>query len=179
MPFSDAIEQFRRFLRDQGQPGPLVWITPSDLMWSGGALLIRPRAEAADETERVFNEATEHGYGVSLEAIARLEHSLCCFVFAPATPEEAAADFVAPPMTMKVRQDLRSAKQPSRFRWWLREEWLRSAPSCGPASSLDMTLEVGSHSLPNRALVALSYCALTDRLQRNPHTRLASLPTGI
>jgi|SRR6185312_1049975 len=119
MPFSDAIEQFRRFLTDQGHAGPLVWITPSDLMWSGGALLVRPRAEAADEAERVFNEATKRGYGVSLEAIARLDHSLCCFVFAPATPEEAAADFVAPPMTMKVRQDLRSAEQPSRFRWWL------------------------------------------------------------
>src|SRR3569623_199292 len=99
MPFSDATDQFRRFLADQGHTDPLVWIRPSDLMWSGGVLLIRPRAEAGDETERVFNEATERGYGVSLEAIARLDHSLCCFVFAPATPEEAASDFVAPPMT--------------------------------------------------------------------------------
>ncbi len=103
MPFSDAIEQFRRFLGDQGHTGPLVWITPSDLIWFGRALFIRPRAEAAEETERVFDEATERGYGVSLEAVARLGHSLCCFVFAPATPEEAAADFVAPPMTVKVR----------------------------------------------------------------------------
>jgi hypothetical protein len=118
MLFSGAIEQFRRFLADQGHADPLVWIRPSDLMWSGSVLLIRPRAEAADETERVFNDATERGYGVSLEAIARLDHSLCCFVFAPATPDEAASDFVAPPITMKVRQDLRSAEWPSRFRWW-------------------------------------------------------------
>jgi hypothetical protein len=119
MLFSDAIERFRRFLTDQGHGGPLVWITPSDLMWSGSALLIRPRVEAADESERIFNKAAERGYGVSLEAVARLDHSLCCFVFAPETPEEAASDFVAPPVTMKVRQDLRAAEHPSSLRWWL------------------------------------------------------------
>jgi len=119
MRFAEANEQFTRFLRDQGHCDPIVWITPSDLLWWGSALLIRPRPEATVETERMFNEATEKGYGVALEAVARLDHRICCFVFAPDDPEDAASHFVAPPITMKVRQELRSAEKPGTFQWWL------------------------------------------------------------
>ena len=119
MQFVDAIEQFQRFLGDQGHSGPLVWITPSDLMWSGRTLLIQPRAEATAESERMFYQAAERGYGVALEAVARVDHSICCFVFVPDDAEDAASNFVAPPLTMKVRQELRSAEQPGPFRWWL------------------------------------------------------------
>jgi hypothetical protein len=119
MRFSEAIEQFQRFLGNQGHSGPLVWIRPSDLILAGRALLIRPRAEATAESERIFREASEHGYGVSLEAVARLDHSICCFVFVPESAEDAASHFVAPPVTMKVREELRSAERPGKFRWWL------------------------------------------------------------
>ena len=66
----------------------------------------------------MFNEATERGYGVALDAVARLDHSVCCFIFAPDDPEDAASHFVAPPVTMKVRQELRSAEKPGSFQWW-------------------------------------------------------------
>src|SRR5208283_2315783 len=98
MRFADANEQFRRFLFDQGNFDPIVWITPSDLLWWGNTLLIRPRTEATVEAEQIFNEATERGYGIALDAVARLDHSICCFVFAPDDAEDAASHFVAPPI---------------------------------------------------------------------------------
>ena len=36
--------------------------------------------------------------------------AIWCFVFAPKDAEEAASCYVAPPVTMKVRKDLRSAE---------------------------------------------------------------------
>jgi hypothetical protein len=119
MRFADAIVQFEEFLQDQGHIGPLVWIEPSDLIWFGSTLLIRPQAESAKVSERVFNEADNRGYGVSLEAIARLGPGLCCLVFAPENAEEATTHLLGPSITMKIRQDLRAAKRPNRFRWWL------------------------------------------------------------
>src|SRR5579862_7740297 len=118
MRFAEANEQFRRFLCEQGHSDPILWITPSDLLWRGSTLLIRPRPEAAVETERMFNQAAERGYGVALDAVARLGRSLCCFVFAPDDAEDAASHFVAPPLTMKVRQELRPARRAGPFQWW-------------------------------------------------------------
>jgi hypothetical protein len=126
MQFADAIERFQRFLGDQGHSGPLVWITPSDLMWSGGTLIIRPRAEAKAESERMFHQATERGYGVALEAVARVDHSICCFVFVPGDAEDAASNFVAPPLTMKVRQDFDQPTSPAPSDGGLSKKWHRT-----------------------------------------------------
>jgi hypothetical protein len=48
-----------------------------------------------------------------------LNHSICCFVFAPDNAEDAADHFVAPPLTLKVRQELKTAREPGSGLWWL------------------------------------------------------------
>jgi len=118
MFFEQAVEQLREFLLKQGHTGPLQWIAPGDVAFWCGEFLIRPRSGAEAHAQRVFNRGQERGFGVSIEAVAKLDHSICCFVFAPDNPEEAGRCFVAPPLTMKVRQDLRSAQEPSRLLWW-------------------------------------------------------------
>jgi hypothetical protein len=118
MVFDEAVQQFREFLRTQGHSGPLQWIAPIDVAFWCGDLLILPRSGAEAHAYDVFNRAQERGFGVSIEAVAKLDHSICCFVYAPNDAEEAAQRFVAPPVTMKVRQDLRPAQAPSRLLWW-------------------------------------------------------------
>jgi len=118
MLFDEAVEEFRKFLLTQGHSGPLQWIAPSDVAFWCGELLIQPKIEAEAHALHVFNRAQERGFGISIEVIAKLDHSICCFVFAPDDAEDAAQNFVAPPLTMKVRQNLRRAQEPSRFLWW-------------------------------------------------------------
>lgn len=112
MLFEEAVEEFRNFLRMQGHSGPLQWIAPSDVAFWCGELLIRPRSGAEAHANHVFGRAQERGFGVSIEAIAMLDHSICCFLFAPDDAEDSVRNFVAPPLTMKVRQDLRPAQGP-------------------------------------------------------------------
>jgi hypothetical protein len=119
MLFEKAVEQFREFLRMQGHSGPLLWIVPRDVAFWFGELLIRPRSVTEVHAERLFNEACQRGYGVSIEGIAKLDHSICCFVFAPDDAEDAACNFVAPPLTMKVREELKTAREPGSLLWWL------------------------------------------------------------
>lgn|SRR5579872_3303948 len=95
-----------------------MWIVPDDLAFWLSELLIRPSSDAGAHAERLFNQASQRGFGVSLEGIAKLNNSICCFIFAPANAEDAAANFVASPLTMKVRQDLKVAREPNRAVWW-------------------------------------------------------------
>jgi sugar phosphate isomerase/epimerase len=81
-----------------------------------GELSIRPAEESARHAEKLSDEAAERGFGVALEALAKLDNSICCFVFSPDDAEDAASHFVAPPVTMKVREPLRSAHQPNAIR---------------------------------------------------------------
>ena len=118
MLFQQAIDEFREFLRSQGHSDPLHWIAPGDVAFWGRQLLIRPGSGAEAHARRAFDWAQERGFGASIEAIAKLDQRICCFVFAPDDAEEAASCFVAPPLTMKVRKDLRPARQPSRLLWW-------------------------------------------------------------
>jgi hypothetical protein len=83
-----------------------------------GELLVRPRIGAEVHAKEVFNRASERGFGVPFEAIAKLNHSICSFVFAPDDPEDAASSFVAPPLTMKVRENLKPAHEPTALSWW-------------------------------------------------------------
>ncbi len=119
MLFADAVLHFRELLRSQGHSGPLIWISPADVVLCFGDLLIRPSAQSETHAERLFNQAVERGFGVALEAIAKLDHSVCCVVFAPENAEHAADHFVAPPLTMKVRQELKAARDPGWLLWWL------------------------------------------------------------
>lgn len=118
MLFGQAVEQFREFLHTQGHSGPLLWIGPGDVAFWWGELLIRPQIGAEAHAKDVFNWASDRGVGASIEGVAMLDHSICCFVFAPDNAEDAAASFVAPPVTMKVRQNLQSARNPSSLLWW-------------------------------------------------------------
>jgi hypothetical protein len=119
MSFGDAVEQFREFVRTQGHVGPLLWIVPEDVTFWFGELLIRPRGTTERHAQELFDQASGRGFGLSIEGIARLDHSLCCFVFAPDDAEDAATHFVKPPLTMKVRQELKVAREPGFFVWWL------------------------------------------------------------
>ena len=119
MLFWQAVEQFREFLRTQGHSGPLVWIVPADVVFWFGELLIRPTIDTETHAEQLFNRAFQRGFGVAIEGIAKLDHGICCFVFAPDDAADAADNFVTPPLTMKVRQDLKMAREPGFVLWWL------------------------------------------------------------
>jgi hypothetical protein len=118
MTFGRAVEQFGQFLRVQGHSGPLQWIAPGDVAFWRGKLLVRPSGDAEGHARHIFNVAQQRGFGAAIEAIAKLDHSICCFVFAPADGEEASRVFIAPPFTMKVREDLKRAQRPGRMLWW-------------------------------------------------------------
>ena len=102
-----------------GHSGHLTWIVPRDVAFWFGELLIRPRGGTEIHAEQLFNQAFQPGFGVSSEGIAKLDHSICCFVFAPDDADDAAANFVEPPLTMKVRQELKTAQEPGSVLWWL------------------------------------------------------------
>ena len=94
-------------------------MVPADVAFWFGELLIRPGSDGEIHAEEVFSRAVQRGFGVSIEAIAKLDHSICCFVFAPDDATDAADHFVAPPLTMKIRQNLKIARKPSPALWWL------------------------------------------------------------
>lgn len=119
MNFGRAVDDFREFLRKQGYVGPLKWIAPAHVAFWFGELLIRPSSDGEAHAEQVFDRGYQRGFGVALEAIAKLDHSICCFVFAPDDADDAGDHFVAPPITMKVRQDLKAAREPGPALWWL------------------------------------------------------------
>lgn len=118
MLFSLAVDRFRKFLCEQGHAGPLIWIRPPDLGFWMDRLLIRPSDESNRHAEDLFVRSAERGFGVALEGLARLDHSICCFVFAPDDVDDAASHFVAPPITMKVRNPLKHAHEPNAIQWW-------------------------------------------------------------
>ena len=82
------------------------------------AVLVRPSEESTRHAEYLFVSAAERGFGVALEGLVRLDNSICCFVFAPDDVEDAASHFVAPPITMKVRNPLKSAHEANAIQWW-------------------------------------------------------------
>lgn len=118
MLFADAVGKFRAFLCAQGHAGPLVWIVPTDAMFWFDELLIRPSSHAAAHAAQLFEQAAQRGFGVSLEGIAKLNDGICCYVFAPDDLEDAGANFVAPLLTMRVRQNIRLAREPNPLLWW-------------------------------------------------------------
>lgn len=118
MEFREAEDRFRHFLADHGCVGPILWVTPDDVGFLVGHLIVRPRRESALRADRLFCHAVQRGYGVALEAMARLEESICCFVFAPDNCDDAGDHFVAPPLTMKLRDDLRAARRANRLEMW-------------------------------------------------------------
>lgn len=119
MLFEEATTQFRDFLTQQGHPGKLLWITPKDVAIRWGELLVRPRVEAETESADLFADADAAGFGVSLEAVARLGDCMCCFVWKPRSADDAVHRMVGPPLTMKVRTELRVGREPSAMEWWV------------------------------------------------------------
>ena len=115
--FEDAAEQFREFLQDHGGAGPLAWITPGDVRLWFGQLLIRPSAEAEARARRVFDEANRRGAGVAIESLARLDHSICCAVAATEGDAGTGAPGQKPLLTLKVREQLATAADPTSFQW--------------------------------------------------------------
>ena len=135
MNFERAVDDFREFLRKQGYVGPLKWIAPAHVAFWFGELLIRPSSDGEAHAEQVFDRGYQRGFGVALEAIAKLGHSICCFVFAPDDADDAGDHFVAPPITMKVRQDRTRSQdrivlgEPTRTDMPSRQEILESSES--------------------------------------------------
>jgi hypothetical protein len=119
MVFADAVGEFREFLRKQGHVGPLVWVTRGNVAFWRGKLLVRRDKESAARAEQLFKQADARGYGVAIEAVAQLRDEICCYIFAPKDPEDAADHFVAPPLTLKAQDKLRSAREANHFEWWL------------------------------------------------------------
>ena len=115
--FEDAAEQFREFLQDHGGAGPLAWITPGDVRLWFGQLLIRPSAEAEARARRVFDEANRRGADVAIESLARLDHSICCAVAATEGDAGTGAPGPKPLLTLKVREQLAIAAEPTSFQW--------------------------------------------------------------
>jgi len=95
-----------------------VWIVPADVVFWFDQLLIRPGSNGEPHAGELFEQASQRGFGVSLEDIAKLGDSLCCFVFAPDDAKDAGANFVAPPLTAKVRQNIKVARSPNPALWW-------------------------------------------------------------
>ena len=143
MSFSQAIDRFREFLGEQGHAGPLIWIRPTDLRFWMDAVLVRPSDESTRHAEKLFVSAAERGFGVALEGLVRLDHSICCFVFAPDDAEDAASHFVAPPITMKVRSPLKSAHEAHAIQWWAARRIL-------PAKNLRRALQFFGYELEGR-----------------------------
>ncbi|MBS1828668.1 MAG: hypothetical protein JST93_25405 [Acidobacteria bacterium] len=119
MHFDEATAKFQHFLGEQGHPGPLLWIAPQDVSWWGFKPLLRIRPEAERESVTLFDQAVQRGFGVALIAVFQSNHSICCMVVAPEDADDAANRFIAPPLTMKVRENLRMVEEASALRWWL------------------------------------------------------------
>ena len=146
MSFGQAVDDFREFLRKQGHVGPLTWIVPANVVFWLGELLIRPSTNGEAHAEQVFDRGYQRGFGVALEAIAKLDHSICCFVFAPDDADDAGDHFVGPPITMKARVDLKTAREPGPALWWL-------ATSVSSSDARSRALQIFGYDLERRSSV--------------------------
>jgi len=117
--FAQAEQDFRKFLASQGHTGPLCWVLPEDIYVWRGRWYVKPSPEAGHVSSNRFALADAAGFGVALIAVAQVDHSICCYVFAPDNAEDAAYNFVAPPITMKVHTPLPVALVPNAFERWL------------------------------------------------------------
>jgi hypothetical protein len=75
-PYSDAVQRFRDFLRDEGHPDSVVWLFREDF-YATGFPRHRVRFPPPDANrplaEAYFEKARERGRGVSLRAHFRVE----------------------------------------------------------------------------------------------------------
>jgi hypothetical protein len=118
MSFRQAVDRFRAFLGEQCHAGTIIRIRPSDLRFWMDKPLVRPSDESTRHAEDLFVRAANRGFGVAFEGLVRLDHSIYCFVFAPDDGEDAASHFIAPPITMKVRDPLKSAGEANAIQRW-------------------------------------------------------------
>ena len=132
--FDEAEQELRTFLERQGHPGPLVWIFREDVLWEWRRLFVRlplPEDQRA-LTRQSYEQAVGRGFGVKLQALARMGATSVCYLWAPddeqdamntMTPRDHLKVYLHDPLIQGVGVTRRWRWALLRLRSRLRREW--------------------------------------------------------
>jgi len=118
--FTEAVEDFRRFLADNGHPDVVIWVFRDDL-WKRSLtqVLIKypPSPENASLAQKVFADGRASGL-VEIKALATTSDIVAATVWFPKYPEEEVQGWDQG-MKLGIIQPLAQAKLVGAWRWRL------------------------------------------------------------
>lgn len=118
---SDAEEQFKAFLAQNGYPAVIQWVSADDVLIDSKARIhIHPDPAATSKMESRYATGCKQGFGVALVAISATDSLTLATVFVPCDDIE--AQYALVPRGLKCvaqveRLPVRVVR--NRLRWWL------------------------------------------------------------
>lgn len=118
-PFDGAIQQLKALLAEHAASAGIVWIFREDLAcWRRRFYVKTPLPEENPVLVRSLYESDPaRNFGVQLSTACRMGERVCCYIWRPATPEEAELSWVSG-LKLSVPSDLQAARKVKREFIW-------------------------------------------------------------
>lgn len=106
--FDEALRRFQKFVAMQGAPDYIVFVTPEEVLLSGGRLRVWLPDVAASlrQAREAYQQAVNNRHGVLMAGLCRIENQLCSYVYGPSCEEEAIALTYPDGLKLSVRSPL-------------------------------------------------------------------------
>ena len=104
--FQEAVAQFRQFVAANGYPQDVVWVTPDDVILSGGAqVYVRvPTLRGNEKSARQrFETGMSRKVGVLFAILCEVEGATCSYVWVPKDESEAQEGLMPTGIKMSAR----------------------------------------------------------------------------
>jgi hypothetical protein len=89
--FEQSCARFSSFLKNNGYPDELIWITPQDILFTNRRLLYVkfpiPRRNL-EQVHALFDKAMKEQSGISFSTACELDRFTCCKAWVPANDDE-------------------------------------------------------------------------------------------
>jgi hypothetical protein len=89
--FDAAVAQFLELLRQNQYSENIIWLTPADVLLTGGRLIyVRVPVPTANATSarRMYDDGVANGRGLLMSTICEMQDSTYCHVWYPKHPDE-------------------------------------------------------------------------------------------
>jgi hypothetical protein len=116
--FADAVAKFKAFLVNNGQTGPILWISPNDVTSRGAETWVRwPVADDNLIKVQQLYDSFKAGAGLRFVGQCRAGEFICCTIAGPTPGDDETGRFISG-LTLSVATPLREAKTvSSRLQW--------------------------------------------------------------
>jgi hypothetical protein len=136
VPFSvpgsleDAMPRFRDFLRAQGWPDRVQWLTAGTVLCSKKGhywINCRKPDEGRTFAHETYQQGVRRGLGISIEALCKTDAVTFAYIFAPTDQDEAERMLISG-LKLSVPLNFQRAQMVANpFRWWVLH-WLHDLP---------------------------------------------------